>query len=352
MARSAKAKTSKKKPSKSAASTRKKAAKKKPAAKKKTAKKPAKKKPAKKKAAKKATKKPAKKSAKKKAPPKKPARKKAAQRAPKKTRAGKETRRRTQSGEATADLLNSARVGENAGLFADILALHVPPGGKVADVTFGKGTFWKKVPAGQYRVLASDVSLPRATLRDLFFEYRDGVDCRELPYDDGSIDCVVLDPPYMEGLFRRDESHLAGGGTHAAFREAYSDGSATKGGPKWHDAVTELYLQAGLEAWRVLDKGGMLIVKCQDEVSANKQRLTHVEIVTGFEDIGFYCKDLFVLVRPNAPGVSRLVKQVHARKNHSYFLVFEKPRGKAKLPRSVRAAPKPAKRKRTQKKRR
>ena len=65
-------------------------------------------------------------------------------------------------------------------------------------------------------------------------------------------------------------------------------------------------------------------MKCQDEVSANKQRLTHVEIISSYEAMGFYTKDLFVLMRSNAPGVSRIKTQVHARKNHSYFLVFEK----------------------------
>ena len=45
--------------------------------------------------------------------------------------------------------------------------------------------------------------------------------------------------------------------------------------------------------------------------------------------MGFYTKDLFVVVRLNQPGVSRLKKQVHARKNHSYFIVFVKvPAGK------------------------
>ena len=32
----------------------------------------------------------------------------------------------------------------------------------------------------------------------------------------------------------------------------------------------------------------------------------------------------FVVVRTNKPSVSRLKKQQHARKNHSYFLVFQK----------------------------
>ena len=69
---------------------------------------------------------------------------------------------------------------------------------------------------------------------------------------------------------------------------------------------------------------GALIVKCQDEVSANRQELTHVQVVCALAEIGFYARDLFVLVRPNRPNVARLVRQVHARKNHSYFLVFQK----------------------------
>jgi hypothetical protein len=129
----------------------------------------------------------------------------------------------------------------------------------------------------------------------------------------------------MEGLFRKSKDHLAGGGTHGAFRDRYSNGEASvEAGPKWHDAVLDLYFKAGREAYRVLKIEGGLIVKCQDEVSANRQRLTHVEIINEFATMGLYAKDLFVLVRENAPGVSRLKKQVHARKNHSYFLVFVK----------------------------
>jgi len=246
---------------------------------------------------------------------------------------------RTQRGVATSDLIVSAHVGENAELFAQLMGLHIPAGARVADVTFAAGKFWKSIAPGTYELHASDLVLSTKS-REPLVEYHDGVDCRELPYADGSMDCVVLDPPYMEGFFRRLTSQQAGSGTYSAFRRAYSTGTGEQrpDQPKWHDAVTDLYLRAGIEAHRVLRRGGHVVVKCQDEVSANKQRLTHIEIVTAYEDLGFYCKDVFVLVRRNKPGVSRLVKQVHARKNHSYFLVFQLPVGKAKMPVSVREA--------------
>jgi hypothetical protein len=61
-----------------------------------------------------------------------------------------------------------------------------------------------------------------------------------------------------------------------------------------------------------------------DEVCANQQRLTHVEIINELTTMGFVVKDLFVVLRMSKPGVSRMLRQVHARKNHSYFLVFRK----------------------------
>lgn len=218
-------------------------------------------------------------------------------------------KKRVAGGITTSDLILSAHIANNDKVFREILKLHVPIGSTVADVTYGKGVFWKKVPKENYKLLPTDI--------------KSGVDCKNLPYQHNSIDCIVLDPPYMEGLFRRNSDHLAGNGTHKAFRSAYSNGQTTDNGPKYHDAVLDLYFKACKEALRVLRKRGLLIVKCQDEVSANKQRLTHVEIINECAKMNFYCKDLFVVVRQNRPAVSRLKKQVHARKNHSYFLVFQ-----------------------------
>lgn len=235
--------------------------------------------------------------------------------------------KRIQGGAPSTEVVLSAHVATNDEVFAQVAQLHLPVGSYVADVTYGKGVFWKRVPKDTYTLYFSDIDAK--TSRDATHDVpvATGVDCRDLPFPDTSLDGLVLDPPYMEGLYRKNTSHLAGHGTHAAFRQAYSNGEATKErhkAPKWHDAVVDLYLKAGVEAYRVLKTGGSFIVKCQDEVSANRQRLTHVELITAMESIGFYAKDIFIVVRSNRPGISRLKRQVHARKNHSYFLVFQK----------------------------
>lgn len=226
------------------------------------------------------------------------------------------SKKRTQGGVASSNVVMSAHISGNADVFPEVLSLHVPEGSKIADVTYGTGVFWKKVDLSKYDLIPSDIAT--------------GIDCRDLPYEDASLDAIVIDPPYMEGLLRNNKTHKAGSGSHSAFREYYSNGDeVSHDGPKWHGAVTDLYYKAGKEAIRVLKDKGVAIVKCQDEVSANRQWLTHVEIINHYEELGFYTKDIFVVVRQNKAVIARLKKQVHARKNHSYFIVFVKvPKGK------------------------
>lgn len=147
-------------------------------------------------------------------------------------------RPRTQGGTARSDLLQSAHIGGNADLFPKILDLHVADGALIADVTWGKGVFWQRVDTTRYSVLASDLET--------------GTDATDLPYDRGTLDALVFDPPYMEGLFRTARSQMAGAGSHAAFRENYSNGvAAAVGAPKYHAAVLDIYERGGEEAARV-----------------------------------------------------------------------------------------------------
>ena len=212
--------------------------------------------------------------------------------------------RKSPEGTSTNDLVMSAYQDSNDGVFPHILSLYFNPGSTIADVTYGKGVFWKKVDLSKYNLLSSNL--------------KDGVDARQLPYKDGQLDGLVFDPPYM---------HTPGGSAHIEhqnYEEYYRNNQADGGVKKYHEAVLDLYFTAAKEAYRVLKQEGIYVVKCQDEVCANQQRLTHVEIINELTTYGFVAEDLFVVMRHNKPGVSRMIRQRHARKNHSYFLIFRK----------------------------
>ncbi len=236
---------------------------------------------------------------------------------------------RINKGLPTNDLIHTAYQHSNDIVFPLVLKLYIPEGAKVADVTYGKGVFWKNVDKSKYQLFASD--LKKSQIPE---ECVTGIDSRRLPYEEQSFDAIVFDPPYM---------HTPGGTVHNGhqhFEEYYSNNAEqdpkivkqiwkeTNGRPpKYHEAVIDLYYRSAKEAWRVLKKEGVYIIKCADEVCTNKQRLTHIEIINELQTYGFVVEDLFVVVRTNNPGVSRLKdRQRHARKNHSYFLVFRKPK--------------------------
>src|SRR5438093_1039369 len=90
---------------------------------------------------------------------------------------------RVARGIATNELIFSACQATNDVVFPEILTLYVPTGSLVADVTYGKGVFWKRIAKGDYKLQGTDL--------------RTGIDCRKLPYRDSTFDCVVFDPPYM-----------------------------------------------------------------------------------------------------------------------------------------------------------
>lgn len=192
--------------------------------------------------------------------------------------------------------LLSAGTGENCDIIPRILLLYVPPGSYLADVTYGKGAFWAKTDLSRHVFLPSDLNgIPPWN--------NCSIDFRHLPYQDRSIDCVVLDPPYMHG----------GKTVHSKINDCYRNEATS------HEDVIRLYAGGVLEAARVLRKGGIFIVKCQDETESG-QRFSHVELMQIMEMFGFKIVDLFVLLNNKAP-MMRYDFQKTARKNHSYFLV-------------------------------
>ena len=93
--------------------------------------------------------------------------------------------------------------GTNADLLAAVVRLYPLDGLTVADVTYGKGGFWKKVDTSRFTLLGSDVAPPPAPCPAQILLFAAPVlpprqaDFTALPYEGASLDVVVLDPPYL-----------------------------------------------------------------------------------------------------------------------------------------------------------
>lgn len=185
-------------------------------------------------------------------------------------------------------------------MIADVCRLYVEDGHIVADVTYGKGAFWREADSSRFKLLKSDIKTVAESPFDL----------TELPYEPCSIDHIVLDPPYM---------HNAG----TPMVDGRYQNSTTTGGEYHADIMSRLYAGGIVEARRVLKNRGKLWVKCQDEVQSGKQQWSHIEIYLIATSLGFYAKDLFVLNATSTTPV-QVKKQQHARRNHSYLWILEK----------------------------
>lgn len=197
-------------------------------------------------------------------------------------------------------VLYSSVHGNNSLLIKQVSDFYIKDGQRVADVTFGKGIFWKDTDLSRFDFKGTDISI------------KPFVDFKDLPYGDTVVDHVILDPPYMHNpgnpivkSYRNKETHGVGQGT------------------MYHNDILDDYYKGMVEAFRVLKTGGMLWVKCKDEIESGRQRWSHVEIYIIAKDIGFIGKDLFVLT-PLSSTPLRHKRQLHSKKNHSYLWIFLK----------------------------
>lgn len=140
-------------------------------------------------------------------------------------------------------------------------------------------------------------------------------DSRNLPLENCSIDCMMFDPPFLATTGKSLEND---DNNNNAINKRFGVYPSEK-------ELHKFYIDSLNESYRILKDRGILIFKCQDKISSGKQYLSHVFIINEAVRIGFYPKDLFILL-----AKSRLVadwqvqNQKNARKYHSYFIVFEK----------------------------
>lgn len=190
----------------------------------------------------------------------------------------------------------------NADLIADCARLgYLRKEWRTIDPTWGGGKFWT---VWQPDVLVgSDINPERSPTGT-------SVDATDLPYDDGSFQAVVIDPPYK----------LNGTSTGAG-PSALDHPFGVERYASWQDRHI-LMTQMLTEGERVLAKGGYLLFKCQDQVCSGKVRWQTREFSDHGESLGLTLEDWlnFPGSRPQPSGR----RQLHARRNYSTLLVFKK----------------------------
>ena len=178
------------------------------------------------------------------------------------------------------------------------------------DCTYSKGSFWKDLPGPVYK---TDLIPANDTVVEANSE--------NLPFEDGTMRTIMYDPPFV-----------VAGSSYKNNKEGSSIIAKRFEGYTNYKELTDNYYNTLKELYRVCQKGGYVVMKCQDTVSGGKNHFTHCLIMNMAMEIGFYPRDMFILhnkVRINSFG-TKWTKQEHARKYHSYYWVFEKVKPRVK----------------------
>lgn len=193
-------------------------------------------------------------------------------------------------------------VSEDQDEILDSIELLHCPDGFECDMTFGSGGFYKNRPRPKF---CFDID-PQA-------DFVTRACSMGLPLPDASVRSCVFDPPFL--------TYVKGGREHQGGAVAMSK---RFGGYYTYAELEEHYLHSISEAYRVLTKRGILVVKCQDIIHNHRMHCTHYRVLMMAEVEGFRLRDLFVLTAKHRMPGPQAGQQRHARIFHSYFLVFEK----------------------------
>lgn len=195
-------------------------------------------------------------------------------------------------------------------IIQNILKLHCK-GDIELDPTYSKGNFYK-----------GNFEEPKYKF-DLYPQI-DGVikaNAENLPLESESVNTIMFDPPF-----------LATKGKSLTIENSSNKINKRFGVYPTEKELHQFYINSLKEFYRILKDDGILIFKCQDKVSGGTQYLSHVFIINEAEKLGYYTKDLFILLAKNRLVADwQLKNQKNCRKFHSYFLILQKKNKKVKF---------------------
>lgn len=216
-------------------------------------------------------------------------------------------------GHSVTDIQTAGFWRTNAELIEHAAELHWPDEPQILDATWGKGNFWTgdMLEAHIWRLATNDAN--KETLANTSFDYR------RLPGEwSDYFDVVLFDPPYIakgttegHGLGQMNQAYgLAPTNAKELLREN----------------------QRGLfECERVTKPGGLLMVKCSNQIESGHYRPSARNLAAFADLIGLTQIDEFIFTTPKARAQPARTRkdgtpsvQHHARNNTSTLLVYRK----------------------------
>lgn len=184
-----------------------------------------------------------------------------------------------------------------------IIKLYCPNGFSL-DPTYSKGIFYKyNIKQPKYRFDINPL-----------FGFVKKSDCRKMKFKNSSLQSIIFDPPFLATTGKSLKSNNDNENIIAKRFGVYKN----------MKELWEFYKDSLVEFKRILIDNGFLIIKIQDSISSGKQYLSHHFITQEAIKLNLYPKDLFILLAKNRIIADWQRNQKHARKFHSYFLVFQK----------------------------
>lgn len=189
----------------------------------------------------------------------------------------------------------SVMFGDNAQLLKAVAPLYLT--GSVLDVTYGQGAWWRRFHPQAFA--GHDLAA-------------DGIDFRDLPYEDASWDAVCFDPPYVP----RQGPKEAKRHRERLYRARYGLGE-----PRGPRELEQLIYEGLAECARVARR--YVLVKCCDYVKSRQLSLAHVGVILEGERLGLRVHDFYVHATGTGPGGHQILTVKRARRAHSYLIVFD-----------------------------
>lgn len=199
-------------------------------------------------------------------------------------------------------------VGTDQEALQALLSLHACPEPRILDVTHNRGRMWARLP---YKPHRSD--------RDpaLFEEgFTDTVaDFRALPFEAGSFDVIVFDPPHIDHAFGQN---LSGDWSerYGLHDEEYRDQGIL---------IADLFQPFMAEAHRVLvPETGLVLAKIADSIHSQRSQWQHIDLIQAGKDHGLTACDLMIRVSWSRGSMidPRWRRVCHVRTVHTYWLCF------------------------------